>query len=503
MKRCSCIQNDCKFGSTFGAPIIVTRFNRNPRFISSILLHVVFQSLALVLILNYLQGASGFPFNEWRSSRFGRQAPSYLVVSATTEQKDNDKQRIRNAKFVSPLFDEGYPRVVQEFQNGTITNKPLLLYLPGFDGTWISPFLQFPELSTIFDVRCLTVGMNDRSTFQELKQDVVDYIYTELQIVKKIETDASARQNATTSKNVHTTTSEKSNKGNFFSNLFGGKQTTDGSRGVYLMGESFGGILASEVAVTLLKEHNLEDRVKGLAVINAATCYDRSRFASEAMKITHLPPLLYPFGLMKILPLFMDEHAWPQLLLMLQSKALPSVIDSEEREAFMGRVAFSLPAKLKFMPQETLEWRLTQWLEVGCALVACRLDELSRLKNFRTLIVAGEKDMTLPSIAEAERLSSILPNCHVHVVEGAGHANTCGSRVDLAALCRKRFDELKMRGKRGRKVGRTSMKPQAAKNTGDYFGMEPRYNGKEEGLSPMLYWSKRLWTKPPKEIASK
>jgi hypothetical protein len=47
------------------------------------------------------------------------------------------------------------------------------------------------------------------------------------------------------------------------------------------------------------------------------------------------------------------------------------------------------------------------------------------------------------------------------------------------------------------------MKPQAAKNTGDYFGMEPRYNGKEEGLSPMLYWSKRLWTKPPKEIASK
>ena len=280
-------------------------------------------------------------------------------------------------------------------------------------------------------------------------------------------TDASATENANTTSNANpeTTSAKSNNKGNFFSNLFGNKQSDNSPRGVYLMGESFGGILACEVAVTLLQEHNLQDHVKGLAVINAATCYDRSRFASEAMQVAHLPPLLYPFGLIKMLPLFMDDYAWPQLLLMLQSKALPSIIDSEEREAFMGRVAFSLPTKLKFMPQETLEWRLTQWLEVGCALVACRLEELSRCQNFKTLIVAGEKDMTLPSIAEAERLSSMLPNCHVHVVEGAGHANTCGSRVDLAALMRNRFDELKMRGKRGRKVGRTSMKPQAAKNT--------------------------------------
>ena len=112
----------------------------------------------------------------------------FRLVSASKEQQvnvDDDKPRIRNAKFVSPLLDEGYPRVVQEFQNGTIANKPLLLYLPGFDGTWIAPFLQFPELSTIFDVRCLTMGMDDRSTFQELKQDVIDFIYTELDIVKK------------------------------------------------------------------------------------------------------------------------------------------------------------------------------------------------------------------------------------------------------------------------------------------------------------------------------
>ena len=54
-------------------------------------------------------------------------------------------QRIR---FISPLLDYGYPPAVTEFQDGTLEEKPLLLYLPGFDGTFLSPFLQFPELHT-------------------------------------------------------------------------------------------------------------------------------------------------------------------------------------------------------------------------------------------------------------------------------------------------------------------------------------------------------------------
>jgi|APIni6443716594_1056825.scaffolds.fasta_scaffold5604546_1 hypothetical protein len=69
------------------------------------------------------------------------------------------------------------------------------------------------------------------------------------------------------------------------------------------------------------------------------------------------------------------------------------------------------------------------------------------------LLVAGEKDLTLSSIAEVEHLSNIIPNSQVHVVEGAGHASsTCGSRVNLAALMRGCFG-LQMRGKRGKPVG--------------------------------------------------
>lgn len=191
---------------------------------------------------------------------------------------------------------------------------------------------------------------------------------------------------------------------------------------------------------------------------------------------------LYNFGLIKLLPLFTDSFSLDQLLLILQAKALPSVIDNETREAFMGRVAFSLPFVLPYMSQETLQWRLSKWLEQGCTMV-----DLSRITT-HTLLVVGECDRTLPSIAEAERLSSRLRSCDVHVVPGAGHASTCGSRVDLSALVRKSFPKL------ANKKGRTSMKP-SAQNGGVLLGMEPRYDNATIGLSPLKYWNRRYYLK--------
>jgi hypothetical protein len=126
------------------------------------------------------------------------------------------------------------------------------------------------------------------------------------------------------------------------------------------------------------------------------------------------------------------------------------------------------------------------------------------------MIIAGEKDLTLPSIAEAERLVNLLPNSQVHVVEGAGHASTCGSRMDMAAILRARFSELQKPKPKDSKEGsgssskdnnnkstatvvatkkRTTMKPEAAQGIGPYFGMEPRYDGADIGLNPVLYWS--------------
>jgi pimeloyl-ACP methyl ester carboxylesterase len=482
-----------------------------------------------------------------------------------------NEDRPRDVQFVSPLLEYGYLPTVEEYEANTLSEKPLLIYLPGFDGTYICPFLQFPELGEDFDVRCMTVSMRDRSTFDELKQAVLDFLVQELQeevddddeenIVRPADNeniklakngtvprhdwwsgmfklwpkgstgtassstkiaDTTTQSSTTMASTTTTTTPEvatvsSSSSSSPSSSYFPMEQpvTTNGAalptttpkvrpkklrtsqRHVYLAGESFGGILACEVALTVLKQKQPSKEkqdaariqrprdlsrmnLQGLALINAATCYDRSQLASKGPPVANLPPLLYPFGLMVgLLPLFTDDFSWEQLLLILQAKALPSVIDTPAREAFMGRVAFSLPFMLKYMPQSTLQWRLTEWLAKGCARLVddplssslspttAYTDNAKRLnydgmleepqgevvvntledfktvdRTFRTVIIAGEKDLALPSIAEAERLAHLLPNSYVHVVEGAGHSSTCGSRIDLAAVLRNRFREL-------------------------------------------------------------
>jgi hypothetical protein len=357
------------------------------------------------------------------------------------EESDGNANSLHNnkhVKFQAPLLDYGYVPTVQEFQDARLCKKPILLYLPGFDGTYICPFIQFPELGTEFDVWCMTVGMDDRSTFEELRDNVLEFL------------------------------------GN-----------VDDERPVYIAGESFGGILASEVTMILLSSENNNDSLKGLILINPATNYDRSVLQERGQPVAKLPSLLYPFWLMNLLPLFTDEFSFSQLLLILSAKALPSVIDTPAREAYMGRVAFSLPTKLEYMPQETFEWRLNEWLATGCEQMKTTLAELSEVSPLRTLIVAAEKDFTLPSLEEAERLSNLLPNSNVHVVKGAGHASTCGSRVDMAAVIRSQFPELQ--GAANDK--RTTMKKEATDGEGPYFGMTERYDGADVGLNPIQYWS--------------
>ena len=373
--------------------------------------------------------------------------------------------RSRCVKFISPLLEYGYKPAVESFESGDNLKKPLLLYLPGFDSTFLSPFLQFPELDTIFDVRCMTVPTRDRSTYDELKSTVIEYLESESLVDRS--------NNATQTKS------------GLLSRWFGRKEVR---RPIYLAGESFGGILAVDVALTLLKEKPQLD-FQGLCLINAATCFDRSRLAAEGPPVTKYPTWLYPFGLLKLLPMFTDEYSFDQLLLILKGQGLPSVIDDETREAYMGRVAFSLPFVIPYMDQGALEWRLTEWLSYGCNQMLSRLSQWKKFGSFRTLIVAGEKDACLPSIEEAERLASLLPpRTTLHVVEGAGHASTCGARVDLAALFRSAFSELK-----SRKYRRTSMKEEAAAGTGPYLGMEPRYDNATIGLNPLKYWNRKYF----------
>lgn len=297
-----------------------------------------------------------------------------------------------------------------------------------------------------FDVRGLSMEMSDRSTFEELRDGVVNYILSALNI----------------------------------------REASGYSKDVYLMGESFGSVLACAVSLELSEKHDYT--VRGLVLINPATSYMRSQLYLEAPLVANQKMPFYLFGLLKLLPMFADEYQFDQLLLMLSSEALPSIIDTPQRESYMGRVAFSLANKLKFMPRDALFHRLTKWLEDGNSLMTReRLSDLSKY-NIETLIVVGERDKTLPSVEEASDLRRIIRNSEIHIVNGAGHSSTSGSRVDLTALMRGYFTTLQ------ESDGRKEMKVVACNGKGKYYGMEVR--DIPEGLSPLLYWSKDLYQSP-------
>ena len=384
-------------------------------------------------------------------------------------------------QFVSPLLEDGYPPAVLEYEgesnNDATRRKPMLLYLPGFDGTILAPFLQFPSLGEEFDVRAMKVDMEDRSSFEELKNAVIEYLLRECR-----GEDARAES------------------------------------GVYLMGESFGGILATEIALELNRPAYKDYfDLHGLILVNPATSYLRSPLYELGPPIANALPLFpalndvqYVFALMtKLVPLFLDERrAMQQLVAILSSKGLPSVINDPRREAYMGRVAFDLPSRLRFMPKDTLKWRLEEWLEWGCGVFEDRLEMLQSARDstdeasgdvdtyallklsqeLRTMIVVGELDLTLPSLEEADRLSSeVFRNAYVHVVPGAGHASTCGGSLNLMELIRKVFPETNLNGRIENEFTR--------RPTEELQGLEPRYDRAWIGLSPLLYWSKDNYLK--------
>ena len=386
----------------------------------------------------------------------------YLPLSV---QLESNALQLKDISFVSPLLEDGYSPAVIDYQNRTNekaegTQKPLLLYLPGFDGTILAPFIQFPSLGESFDVRGMKVGMENRCTFDELKSIVLDYILLQ----------------------------------------------SNGHEELYLMGESFGGILAIEVARDIRSVSEYKHvTLKGLTLVNPATSYLRSALfklgppiANQSISFFPMAFVWYLFSLTsQLVPLFLDEgKALQQLVLILSSKGLPVVLNTPEREAYMGRVAFDLVNRLKFMPQDTLKWRLEEWLERGCTLFEEQL-EMSRqsngdiggldsLKSLDTLIVVGELDLTLPSVEEAKRLAStVFDSAKIHVVEGAGHASTCGSSVQLIQLMRNFFSDLI-----DHTVDNNSFD---SSNDEELCGLVPRYDGASIGMSPLNYWNKEYY----------
>ncbi|GBF99661.1 acyltransferase chloroplastic [Raphidocelis subcapitata] len=268
-----------------------------------------------------------------------------------------------------PLRGEGAPVDASKL--------PVMFYLPGIDGTGLAAFKQFPRLMAAFDLRCLLVPSSDRSTFEELLDHVEGLVRAQ------VESDASGRP-------------------------------------VYLMGESFGGLLA------LALGERLGPLVDRLVLVNPATSFIDSPWPQAGPLLPQLPAELYrllPFGLAPLLsdPVAMARHAVDEsgTLIGQASDLMYGLLDLVPQLSALQRV----------LPRDTLAWRL-ELLRQGCAYVEPRIASVRQ----RCLAVAGERDALIPSAEEVARLAKKMQRCRARVLPGRSHAVLQEAGVDLVQI---------------------------------------------------------------------
>lgn len=68
------------------------------------------------------------------------------------------------------------PKVSGFLPNRPVAHLPLMLYIPGIDGTGMAASRQFPGLMGSFDFRTFSVPLNDRTPFTGLV-DIIKYAH--------------------------------------------------------------------------------------------------------------------------------------------------------------------------------------------------------------------------------------------------------------------------------------------------------------------------------------
>ncbi len=165
---------------------------------------------------------------------------------------------------------------------------------------------------------------------------------------------------------------------------------------IYLCGESFGGCLALKMAAETpyLFSH--------IVLVNPAYSFHRQplmRLGGEVVR--WLPDFLYESSSVGLLPFL---------------AALERILPADRR---------ALLKVMKTVPQKTSAWRMA--LLKSFELDALPLNQMKQ----PVLIIASGSDRLLPSVLDAQRLSSLLPNTKVVILPNSGHACLLEKDLDL------------------------------------------------------------------------
>ncbi|MBW4521048.1 MAG: alpha/beta hydrolase [Scytolyngbya sp. HA4215-MV1] len=172
-------------------------------------------------------------------------------------------------------------------------------------------------------------------------------------------------------------------------------------RSIYLCGESFGGCLAIQVA---LRDPQLFHRI---VLINPASSFSRRPWMGWGPQLTRwLPEPTYQLSSVLLLPLLASFRRMKQ----------------DDRQFFLKTVSA--------VPQITSLWRISLLSQFNVTDT-----ELRRLTQ-PVLILASLADLLLPSLAEARRLETLLPDASVTILPESGHVCLLEAEINLYEILR-------------------------------------------------------------------
>ena len=259
-----------------------------------------------------------------------------------------------------------------EIESSLDNSKTPLIFLPGLDGVGNYSASAVNKLNDKFDVWRLAIRGTDRSTFMELAQFVLKTI-----------------------------------------------DTFD--QPVVIMGESFGGLLATYIALRCKK-----GKISGLVLVNPATSFDRTVWPLLAPIIGNSGRAFPVVGFGALLATAVDFNQFQRI-----GRKIAGTINSTESAMTLVNTMFdSAKNILDLLPGETLNWRISNWFGTGNYLMAERYDEIT----VPTLILIGKTDRLLPSRDEGRRLAKLLKNSpKVELKEfDNGHALLEEDFIDIA-----------------------------------------------------------------------
>ncbi|MBI1241034.1 alpha/beta fold hydrolase [Umezakia ovalisporum] len=167
-------------------------------------------------------------------------------------------------------------------------------------------------------------------------------------------------------------------------------------RPVYLCGESFGGCLAMKVAT------KAPQLFKRIILVNPASAFQLRPWLSWTSQVTYfVPECFYDVGALGLLPFLASLARIPR------------------------NVRYELLKTMRSVPPVTVNWRLSLLKEFNVT------ENQLRQVNQSVLLIAAASDRLLPSVKEAKRLVSILPNTRMVVLPNSGHACLLETNINL------------------------------------------------------------------------